>query len=401
MGRKQSIDRLFKNLFLLVSAFSVVALAAIILFVFVQGSAPFFTATAPTVRLIPDGLREFSVDGVPYRFQDLPRDAKYVELPGREGEHTVSFMRAGETIRFSLEFNLDEDGGAVEFFGLDGGKAESPENLVYQVIYPGTIVGQQFGFIVVLPQPPTRFFGDFLANMEWRPSFNKEYGIWTMVLATLLSTLGAVILGVPLGLLTAVFLAEFIPPRLGRFVRGGIDLLAGIPSVVYGFFGLMMVVPLIKNLSGAASGNGLLAAVIILSIMMLPTVISISETSMRAVPRAYREGSLALGATRMQTAWRIVFPSAKSGIIAAVILGTSRAVGETMAVIMVAGNSPQIPSRLTDGIRTLTATIALEMGYAQGRHNHILFSVGIVLFLMILGLNAAILSLKARMVKDS
>jgi phosphate transport system permease protein len=177
-------------------------------------------------------------------------------------------------------------------------------------------------------------------------------------------------------------------------IRGGIELLAGIPSVVYGFFGLMVVVPAVKKLFGVPSGNTLLSAVIILAVMILPTIIAISETSLRAVPRSFREASLALGASRMQTAVRVVLPHARSGVFAGVILGISRAAGETMAVILVAGNSPHLVTSPLDGVRTLTATIALEMGYAQGRHSEMLFSIGVTLFVLVFALNALILHMR-------
>lgn len=403
MGRKQIIDKIFKNLFLIVSTSSVIALIAIIVFVFAQGSQPFFSSTAEATHLIPNGIDEFTVNGKVLRYDELPRDAKYIEL-GRECDNcTITFINKGETVTLTLALDMNQKNVAdrVRIVTDGGGEVDYTEEYVYEVTYKGTIAGKERGFFIAIPQEPTHFFSEFLFAKDWRPTYNKQYGIFTMVFATIISTLCAVIVGVPLGLLTAVFLAEFIPSRIGRFVRGGIDLLAGIPSVVYGFFGLMVVVPVIKNASGAASGNSLLAAIFILALMMLPTVISISETSLRSVPRAYREGSLALGSTKMQTSWRVVLPAAKSGILSSIILGTSRAVGETMAVIMVAGNSPQIPRKLTDGIRTLTGTIVLEMGYAQGRHNHILFSVGIVLFIMILVLNTAILALKKRMTEEN
>ena len=403
MGRKQVIDRIFKNFFLAVSFASVLALIAIIIFVFAQGAVPFVSSTAHSTHLIPLGLDEFTINGETVRYDDLPRDAKYVELERQCDGCIIQFENKGETITLELELDLDREVVAdrVKIVNDGGGAVKYPEEYVYEVKYKGAIAGQEKGFFFAIPQEPTRFFSEFLFEKNWRPTYNKQYGILTMVIATIISTFGAVLIGVPLGLLTAVFLAEFIPKGLGRYVRAGVDLLAGIPSVVYGFFGLMMIVPMVKNMTGAASGNGLLTAIFILAVMMLPTVISISETSLRAVPRAYREGSLALGSTKMQTSWRVVFPAAKSGIMASIILGTSRAVGETMAVIMVAGNSPQIPAKLTDGIRTLTATIALEMGYAQGRHNHILFSVGIILFIMILILNSVILILKKRMTEEA
>ena len=403
MGRKQRIDQFFKVIFTVISTFSVLALLAIIFFVFIQGAIPFFTATAEAVHVIPFGISSFTLDGDAYTYSSLPRDAKYVELGESPGFHTLGFQHQDQEVSILLDVDLERPLPAhrVNVVATAPGVVKYTEEYVYEVTYPGKIAGQIRGFYLAIPQQPTGFFSQFLLDTEWRPTYNKRYGIFTMVVATLFSTFGAILVGVPLALLTAVFLSEFLPPKVGGFVRGAVDLLAGIPSVVYGFFGLMVVVPLIKKLSGAASGNGLLAAMFILALMMLPTVISLAETSMRAVPQMYREGSLALGASKMQTAWRIVVPAAKSGIFAGAILGTSRAVGETMAVIMVAGNSPQIPRVFTDGIRTLTATIALEMGYAQGRHNRILFSVGIVLFLIILVLNGIVLALKSRMMEDA
>jgi phosphate transport system permease protein len=217
-----------------------------------------------------------------------------------------------------------------------------------------------------------------------------------MIAGTLIVSFAAILLGLPLALLSCVFLAEFVPPRPASFIRSGIELLAGIPSVVYGFFGLMVIVPWVKNTFQVPSGNGLLAAALVLAVMILPTVITIAETSLRAVPVSVREASLSLGASKMQTAWAVTLPHAKSGVMAAVILGISRAVGETMAVILVAGNSPQFIQGITSSLRTLTATIALEMGYAEGRHNEILFSIGVVLFVLILGLNSVILFIRRR-----
>jgi phosphate transport system permease protein len=253
---------------------------------------------------------------------------------------------------------------------------------------------------ILLPEPPYNIFR-FLGGLEWRPTYNKVYGIFPMIVGTILTSLGAVLLGVPIALLCALFLAEFVPDKPASVLRGAIELLAGIPSVVYGFFGLMVVVPAVKQIFHVPSGNGLLSAVIILGIMILPTVTSIAETSFRAVSGTNREASLALGASKMQTAWHVVLPHARSGVITGIILGVSRAVGETMAVILVAGNSSQLISSLTDSIRTLTATIALEMGYAQGRHSLMLFSVGVVLFIMILLLNSVILYMRRRLEKET
>jgi phosphate transport system permease protein len=222
-----------------------------------------------------------------------------------------------------------------------------------------------------------------------------------MIAGTLLASFGAILLGVPIALLCAVFMAEFLPPQLASITRSGIELLAGIPSVVYGFFGLMVIVPLVRNIFHIPSGNTLLSAIIVLALMILPTIITIAETSLRAAPLSIREASLSLGASKMQTAWRVTLPHANSGVIAAVILGISRAVGETMAVILVAGNSPQLTLSPLESIRTLTSTIAMEMGYASGRHSEMLFSIGVVLFSIILILNSMILWFRRRVEMDS
>jgi phosphate transport system permease protein len=192
-------------------------------------------------------------------------------------------------------------------------------------------------------------------------------------------------------------MAEFLPPKPAAVVRSGIELLAGIPSVVYGFFGLMVIVPAVKQIFNIPSGNTLLSAIIVLALMILPTVVTIAETSLRVVPLSVREASLSLGASKMQTAWRVVLPHANSGVIAGIILGISRAVGETMAVILVAGNSPQLIHSPLESVRTLTSTIAMEMGYASGRHSEMLFSIGVVLFTIILILNSLILWFRRRM----
>ena len=191
---------------------------------------------------------------------------------------------------------------------------------------------------------------------------------------------------VPLGIITAIFMAEIAPPRVGRLLGNMVELLAGIPSVVYGFVGLIVIVPFIRNYLG---GNGLsvLAGAIILGIMILPTVINISRDSILAVPKEYKEGSLALGATHYQTIARVIIPAARSGIITAVVLGMGRAIGETMAVVMVTGNAPVIPGSILAPVRTMTSNIVLEMGYASGDHQAALFATGMVLFVFIVCLN--------------
>jgi phosphate ABC transporter permease protein PstC len=225
----------------------------------------------------------------------------------------------------------------------------------------------------------------FLLGRDWYPS-EKSFGLFPMIIGSLMVTFGALIIGVPLGLASAIFLAEFSHRRLTRILKPVIELLAGIPSVVYGFIGLMFLVPLIREKLGGP-GLSVLAASIILGIMILPTVISIAIDSIRAVPDSFREGSLALGATRWQTVRMVVLPAARSGIIAGIILGMGRAVGETMAVIMIAGNAADIPGSILDPVRTLTANIALEMAYASGEHREALFATGVILFVIIMILN--------------
>lgn len=230
--------------------------------------------------------------------------------------------------------------------------------------------------------------GDFLFNTQWSPT-KGMYGIGSMFIGSVLITLGALIWTVPLGLSTAILMAEIAPPRIGTILGNLINLLAGIPSVVYGFIGLIVIVPFIReNLGG--NGMSLLAGAIILGIMILPTLINISRDSLLAVPREYKEGSLALGASHFQTISRVMVPAAKSGIITAVVLGMGRAIGETMAVVMVTGNAAIIPGSILEPVRTMTSNIVLEMGYASGDHQTALFATGMVLFVFIVVLNLSI-----------
>lgn len=234
----------------------------------------------------------------------------------------------------------------------------------------------------------------FLSGSQWEPS-NDIYGIFPMILGSLYVTAGAIIIGVPVGILTAVFMARFCPKKLYRIIKPSVDLLAGIPSVVYGFFGLMVIVPFIRDFLGG-SGSSMLAASIVLGIMILPTVISVSEAAIRAVPESYYEGALALGATHERSVFFTVVPVAKSGILAGVILGIGRAVGETMAVVMVAGNQAIIPSGVLKGLRTLTANIVLEMGYAADLHRGALIATAAILFVFILIINLTFSLIKRR-----
>lgn len=236
-------------------------------------------------------------------------------------------------------------------------------------------------------------FADFLLGREWRPG-NDIYGIFPMIIGSIYVTAGAIIIGVPIGLLTAVFLAKYCPANIYKVIKPGVELLAGIPSVVYGFFGMVVIVPFIRNNFGG--GNSILAASILLGMMILPTIISQSEASIRAVPESYYEGSLALGATHERSVFCAILPAAKSGILAGVILGVGRAIGETMAVIMVAGNQARMPESIFEGVRTMTANIVIEMGYAEGLHREALIATGVVLFVFILLINLAFSVVKMR-----
>lgn len=227
--------------------------------------------------------------------------------------------------------------------------------------------------------------GKFLGGTSWKPS-NDIYGIFPMIIGSLYVTAGAMLIGVPIGILTAVFMARFCPKGIYKVAKPAIELLAGIPSVVYGFFGLMVIVPIIRKLFGG-SGTSMLAASVVLGIMILPTIIGVSESAIRAVPESYYEGSLGLGASHERSVFFAVLPAAKSGILAGVILGIGRAVGETMAVVMVAGNQAIIPEKLTQGVRTMTANIVLEMGYATDLHREALIATAVVLFVFILLIN--------------
>ncbi len=251
-----------------------------------------------------------------------------------------------------------------------------------------------FLFANGLPAMQKIGIGKFLAGRTWNPG-NDEYGIYPMIIGSLYVTGIALAIGVPIGILTAVFMAKFCPKKLYGVIKPAIDLLAGIPSIVYGFFGLMVVVPFIRNTFGG-SGSSVLAASTVLGIMILPTIIGVCESALRAVPESYYEGSLALGASHERSVFKTVVPAAKSGILAGVILGVGRAVGETMAVVMVAGNSPVIPETILKSVRTMTINIVLEMGYATDLHREALIATGVVLFVFILIINLCFSAVKRR-----
>ena len=244
-------------------------------------------------------------------------------------------------------------------------------------------------FIIIKGAPLIAKVGvfNFIFGMSWAPGRN-EFGIFPMIIGSMSVTLGAAMIGIPVGICTSIFLAEFAPAKLRDAFRPVIQLLAGIPSVVYGFWGLLFVVPAIRDHLGGP-GLSILAGSVILAIMILPTVTTISEASLLALPRQYKEGALALGLNHWQAIRYVLLPAAKSGIVAACILGIGRAVGETMAVIMVVGNAVAVPESILDPVRTLTTNIGIEMGYAVGDHEQALFATGIVLFTIIMILNSA------------
>lgn len=253
-------------------------------------------------------------------------------------------------------------------------------------------------FIFQSGLPVLRDYGvfDFIAGTSWRPT-NGQYGIFPLIAGTLSVTLGALVIGIPTGIACAVFLAEILPPKPAKMFKSAIELLAGIPSVVYGFFGLVVLVPAIRTYilpifqvfhpDMTTTGFSILAGAVILAIMILPTIVSISENSIAAVPAEYKEASLALGANKRETITKVLIPAAKSGIISSVILGMGRAIGETMAVLLITGNMAKVPGSVLDSVATLTGTIAMEMSYASPTHQQALFAVGIVLFVIIMLLN--------------
>ena len=243
-------------------------------------------------------------------------------------------------------------------------------------------------------------FLNFLTGTSWRPG-NDIYGILPMIVGSIYITAGAIVIGVPIGLLTAIFMAFYCPKRIYGILKPCTELLAGIPSIVYGFFGMVVIAPTVLDIAkffGAdiSSGATILSAAILLGIMILPTIIGVSEAALRAVPNAYYEGAVAMGATHERAVFSVMLPAAKSGVLAGIVLGIGRAIGETMAVIMVAGNQPRLTASLLDGIRTMTANIVIEMGYATGLHREALIATGVVLFVFILIINLAFSVLKRR-----
>ena len=239
--------------------------------------------------------------------------------------------------------------------------------------------------------------GHFILGKEWRPtSTPSSFGILPMILGSVMVTFGSIIIGVPIGVMTAIFMAFYCPEKLYKILKPAVNLMAGIPSIIYGFFGLMVFVPIVRGWWGG-TGMTVFTASVLLGIMILPTIIGLSEASLRSVPKSYYQGSIALGATQERSLLRVVVPAAKSGILSATILGIGRSIGETMAVIMIAGNQPMIPTDIKHGARTMTANIVLEMAYATGEHREALIATGVVLFVFILLINTVFNLVKRRM----
>lgn len=241
---------------------------------------------------------------------------------------------------------------------------------------------------------------DFIFGTEWKPSgSNPQFGVLPMIWGSIYTTLLSCLMGIPLGIITAAYLAKSVNSKLYKFLKPMLNLMAGIPSIVYGFFALIVIVPMVRNLFGG-TGLSILTASILLAIMILPTIISLSEAAIRAVPNSYYEGSLALGATHERSLFKVVLPAAKSGIFASVVLGIGRAIGETMAVILVAGAQPRVTFNVLKGIRTLTTNIVMDMAYAVGDHERALIASGVLLFIFILIINTALFFFKKRGMKN-
>lgn len=248
------------------------------------------------------------------------------------------------------------------------------------------------GLPAILEVGPAKFLG----GTTWKPTASvPQFGILPMIVGSIYVTAGAIVVGVPIGILTAIFLAFYCPKHLYKPLKSATELLAGIPSVVYGFFGLVLLVPFIREHIGG-KGQSILAASLLLGLMILPTIIGVSESALRAVPGSFYEGAVALGATHEEAIFRTVLPASKSGVMAGVILGIGRAIGETMAVIMVVGNQARLPDSILEGVRTLTGNIVMEMGYAAGLHREVLIATGVVLFVFILIINILFSILKRR-----
>jgi len=253
-------------------------------------------------------------------------------------------------------------------------------------------------FIFSRSLPFLRDYGllPFLSGEKWTPSNRpQEFGLLPMIVGSVIVTTGSVLIGAPVGILTAVYLVDYCPPFLYRFLHSAVQLMAAIPSIVYGFFALQFLVPIIRSIYGG-TGMTALTAILLLAIMILPTVISLSEAALLAVPKEYYAGSAALGADHEQSIFNVVLPAARSGVLSSVVLGVGRAIGETMAVVLITGNQPLMPESLTSGVRTLTTNIVLEMAYATGRHREALIATSAVLFIFILMINIGFILMRTK-----
>lgn len=297
-------------------------------------------------------------------------------------------------------FNLEKDMEVSR-------KREWTEKFFHGLFFTATVFAVfSVGAIIVLifsrglaPFFPNNVYGtynflDFITGLHWRPGF-REFGVGYMIISSLLATLGAIVIGVPIALLTAIFIAEVAPKPLAKITQPAIELLAAIPSVLYGVFGFAIITPAIRSISPHPTGDSLLAVILVLTIMILPTIVSVVVTSIKAVPKSYKEGSLALGTSKIQTIFKVILPAAKSGILTGVVLGVGRAIGETMAVILVAGNPEGgIPTTIFDRVRLLTTNIVLEQGYAAELQAQMLFSTAVILFIFIVIINLVLTKIK-------
>lgn len=292
-----------------------------------------------------------------------------------------------------------------EFFGKMSTKGKLSERVMH-LIFMAAAFASVFAVALIciflftngIPAMLEIGLPDFLFGQKWKPS-NNLYGILPFILGSIYVTAGSIIIGVPTALLTAIFLAFYCPKKLYPILKAMVNLMAGIPSVVYGFFGLVLIVPLMRDITGH-DGSTMLTASILLGIMILPTVTGVVEPALKSVPTSYYEGALALGATHERSVFFTVLPAAKSGVIAGIVLGIGRSIGETMAVIMVAGNQTWMPQGIMKGLRTMTANIVMEMGYAADLHREALIATGVVLFVFILIINLCVSALKRRAVYD-
>jgi phosphate transport system permease protein len=302
---RRLVDNAFTWLFRAFSFTGVAALGAIVVFILIQGAEPFFVPTAGNVRIVTERLDKVTINGVVYEnpegFIELPWDVKNVSF---------QFINNGEKRDLAFRLAPEKNYHTRLLQPIEAGDADVsfPDANTCSVSFPGALPGLKQKIHIILPEPPYSLFR-FLSGMEWLPAYRKLYGIFPMILGSILVCFGALLLGVPIALCCALFMAEFIPPKFANIFRSGVELLAGIPSVVYGFFGLMVIVPLVKNIFKTPSGNSMLSAVLVLSIMILPTIITVSEKCLKAVPLSRREASLALGASKMQTALHVVFPT--------------------------------------------------------------------------------------------